>query len=147
MRDLLQYSANIGTSGFLRAVAGFTQSTQGHFILTNRSSQAHDLCATTFAQPGDTILVEDLTYFPACNVLCDAHLNLVPVRQTAHKWLDVDELQAVLEAGAMQPKLLYIAPSYNTQLEPRSRSQTDSASPASPRITTSSSYVRTSFSF
>ena len=113
VRDLLQYSANIGTSGFLRAVASFTQSSQGHFIMTNGSSQAIDLCATALAQPGDTILVEDPTYFLAYGILREAHLNLVPVRQAADQGIDVDELESALEKGTVRPKLLYIIPSYN----------------------------------
>lgn len=50
-----------------------------HFVTTNGASQALHMIAHIFAQPGDTVLVEEPTYFLAHQILSDRGLRLVGV--------------------------------------------------------------------
>jgi len=78
-------------------------------LITNGVSQALDLICTLFSKPGDTVLVEEPSYFLALKIFADHHLNLVSI--------PVDEnglLTAVLEEKLeiLSPAFLYTIPSY-----------------------------------
>jgi 2-aminoadipate transaminase len=113
---LLSYGAEQGDYRFRAAVAGFLAGIYGgpvdpaHLLVTNGASQAIDLICTLFSRPGDTILVEEPTYFLARKIFADHGLNPVALP------MDADGLvvEAVQEAlGSTRPAFLYTIPTYH----------------------------------
>jgi len=80
---LLSYGAEQGDPGFRTALAGFLAGIYGasvapaQLLITNGASQAIDLICTLYSRPGDTILVEEPTYFLARKIFADHGLNPV----------------------------------------------------------------------
>lgn len=113
---LLAYGAEQG-DGFLRlALAGFLSEGYGisvepdHLFITASASQGLDLICTLLTRTGDTIFVEEPSYFLALRIFADHHLNVVS--------LPVDEdgliIEAVEEAlGRYQPAFLYTIPTFH----------------------------------
>jgi len=111
----LQYGAEQGDGHFLGALAAFL--TQGYgfearpesLFVTNGISKALDLICTLFTQAGDTIFVEEPTYFLALRIFADHHLNAVPI-ETDENGLDPASLQEKL--AEYRPKFLYLIPTF-----------------------------------
>jgi DNA-binding transcriptional MocR family regulator len=92
-----------------------------NIFVTAGVSSALDLLCTLFTQSGDTIFVEETTYFVAPRIFADHHLNIVPIA--------MDENGLIPEAleenlRIYKPKFLYTIPIHHnptgtTLIEPR----------------------------
>jgi DNA-binding transcriptional MocR family regulator len=115
-RLLLSYGTEQGDVAFRSALARFLA---GHYgvavdpaglFVTNGASQAIDLICTLFSQAGDTVFVEEPTYFLALEIFADHRLKVVSLP------MDVDGLivEALEEAlGREKPAFLYTVPTYH----------------------------------
>ncbi len=111
----LQYGAEQG-HGYLRlALAKFLSQGYGvpvdfdDLFVTNGISNALDLICTHFTRPGDTIFVEEPTYFLALRIFADHNLRMVPI-QTDKNGLILEDLEEKLTE--FQPKFLYTVPTF-----------------------------------
>lgn len=112
----LNYGVTQGDERFLDSLAGFLTTRYGapatadDLFLTGGNSQALDLVSAVFAQPGDTVFVEEPSYFLAFQIFRDHGLNIVgiPVDDAG---LSVDGLRKELESRT--PAFLYTIPSYH----------------------------------
>jgi 2-aminoadipate transaminase len=113
---LLQYGAEQGDGYFRLALAQFLSRcynlpvTADHLLITSGASQALDLICTRFTQPGDTIFVEEPTYFLALLIFRDYRLNIVGI--------PMDENGLIIEAledklAQHRPVLLYTIPAFH----------------------------------
>jgi len=113
--SILQYGLEQGSSYFRRALAQFlseayrTAVDAGQLFITAGASQGLDLICTHFAQAGDTIFVEEPSYFLALRIFADRHLNIVSV--------PIDENGLIIEAlekklTAHRPTFLYTIPTF-----------------------------------
>lgn len=113
--SFLQYGTEQGDGYFRLALAGFLSKGYGFMVepeslfVTNGISQALDLICTIFTKAGDTIFVEEPSYFLALKIFADHHLQVISV--------DTDENGLVIEAleeklAKSSPKFLYLIPSY-----------------------------------
>jgi DNA-binding transcriptional MocR family regulator len=80
-----------------------------HLFVTNGISNALDLICAHFTHPGDTIFVEEPTYFLALRIFADHDLRIVPIK-TDIGGLVVKSLEEKL--SEFQPKFLYIVPTF-----------------------------------
>ncbi len=112
---LLQYGVDPGDEGFRDSLAQFltrryaTPVTASDLIVSAGISQALDLICTRFTEPGDTIFVEEPTYFLALDVFRDHRLNVVgiPIDEDG---LRVDALREALTQH--RAAFLYTIPSF-----------------------------------
>ena len=112
----LNYGVTQGDERFLNSLAGFLTKGYGspasaeELFVTGGNSQALDLVSSVFAKPGDTVFVEEPSYFLAFQIFRDHGLNIVgiPVDEDG---LCVQSLQSELESH--QPAFLYTIPSYH----------------------------------
>jgi 2-aminoadipate transaminase len=79
-------------------------------FLTAGNSQALDFLCSRFAKPGDTVFVEEPSYFLAFQILRDHGLKVVGVPMD-EEGLDVEQLERMLPRH--RPRLLYTIPSYH----------------------------------
>ena len=111
----LNYGEKQGDARFRAALGGLLEREYGRpahpesLFLTAGNSQALDYVCSRFTRPGDTVFVEDPSYFLAFQILRDHGLEVVgiPVDEDG---LDVEALERELERHA--PVLLYTIPSY-----------------------------------
>jgi len=78
-------------------------------FLTGGSSQALDFVSTVFAEPGDTIFVEEPSFFLAFQIFRDHGLKTVGIPVDSDG-LDLEHLQR--ELGRHRPAFIYTIPSY-----------------------------------
>jgi DNA-binding transcriptional MocR family regulator len=115
-KSFLQYGAEQGDGHFLLALANFLTKGYGfgvkpeNLFITNGISNALDLTCTLFTQAGDTIFVEEPSYFLALKIFADHRLNVIPI--------DTDEnglIPAALEEklAGYRPKFLYLIPTFH----------------------------------
>lgn len=111
----LQYGAERGDGTFLHSLAKFLShgylypvEPDGLFITNGASMGLHLIC-TLFTKPGDTVFVEEPTYFLALRIFADHELRLVPIR-TDENGLVTEHLEEKLAES--RPKFLYIIPTY-----------------------------------
>jgi DNA-binding transcriptional MocR family regulator len=113
---LLSYGSEQGDGHFRAALSGFLEGIYGmpvdpaHLLVTNGASQGLDLICTLFSQAGDSIFVEEPTYFLARKIFADHQLNPVALP------MDTDGLiiEAVEEQLKLtQPAFLYTIPAYH----------------------------------
>ena len=113
---LLAYGAEQGDVHFRTTLAGFLSDHYDedvdphHLIITGSASQGLDLIATLFTQAGDTIFVEEPSYFLALRIFADHRLNVVGIPMDANG-LDVDALEE--ELAARRPVFLYTIPTHH----------------------------------
>lgn len=117
----LQYGAIQGFGPLLESLTTFLSDddsyrncllTPEHLFLTSGASQAIDFASTLFAEDGDTVFVEDPTYYLISSIFRDHRMNIIGV-PTDHLGLDVDALEAMLSDNSIaKPKLLYTMPSF-----------------------------------
>ena len=115
-----QYGAAQGYGPFLEALAGFLSGQPSYgmrvdprrLFLVAGASQGLDLACTLFARDGDTVLVEEPTYFVVEGILRAHRLDVRGV-PTDGDGLDVDALEEMLESGLVRPRLVYTIPSYH----------------------------------
>lgn len=116
----LQYGADPGETPFRETLAEFLTRHYAapvgaspvdavQLMTTTGNSQALDLICTRFTRPGDTILVEEPTYFLALEVFRDHGLHVVGV-PIDDEGMRPDALQEALTAH--RPVLLYTIPSF-----------------------------------
>jgi 2-aminoadipate transaminase len=77
--------------------------------VTNGISNALDLICATFTRPGDTILVEEPSYFLALRIFADHDLRIVSI-QTDENGLVIEDLEEKL--AGVRPKFLYTIPTF-----------------------------------
>ena len=128
--SFLQYGAEQGDGHFLIALANFLTSGYGfdvqpeNLFITNGVSKALDLICTLFTQAGDTIFVEEPSYFLALKIFGDHRLHVVTI-DTDENGLVPASLAKKL-AGS-RPKILYLIPSFHNPsgrtLSPERRDQ------------------------
>ena len=110
------YGSLAGDARFLSSLAEFVSREYAHvthpdeLIVTGGNSQALDLVSLRLAQPGDTIFVEEPSYFLAFQIFRDHSLNLVGV-PCDDDGINLDQLESALTDH--QPAFLYTIPSYH----------------------------------
>jgi len=111
--SFLQYGTEQGDGYFRRSLAEFLSRNyhlptdpDSIFISTGVSS-ALDLLCTCFTQAGDTIFVEEPTYFLAPKIFADHRLEIISISTDEHG-LVIEELEEKLKR--YQPKFLYTIP-------------------------------------
>ena len=113
--SFLQYGAEQGDGYFRVALANFLTKGYGFdtaaksLFVTNGISKALDLICTLFTQAGDTIFVEEPTYFLALRIFADHHLNVISV-DTDENGLTIASLEEKL--AEFRPKFLYLIPTF-----------------------------------
>jgi DNA-binding transcriptional MocR family regulator len=113
--SFLQYGAEQGDGYFRIALADFLSKGYGlevkyeSLFVTNGISKALDLICTLFTKAGDTIFVEEPTYFLALRVFADHHLNVIPI-DTDENGLVIESLEEKL--AEFRPKFLYLIPTF-----------------------------------
>lgn len=111
----LQYGADAGDDYFRLELArflcqhyGFPVTAKSLFI-TNGISQALDFVCRYLSQPGDSIFIEEPSYFLALPIFADYQLKPIPVPVDADG-LVIDALEALLKRH--KARLLYTIPSH-----------------------------------
>jgi len=105
------------TEGFLsmrRAVCGLMQKrgiycSAGEVLMLSGSQQGIDLAARVFLDPGDIVVVEEPTYFPALQVFRAAGVRIISV-PVDDKGMRVELLEQILHR--YHPKLIYSVPTF-----------------------------------
>jgi 2-aminoadipate transaminase len=106
--SFLAYGAEQGNGYFRKALAGFLeepykmQVDPDALFITAGASQGLDLICTLFTRPGDTIFVEEPSYFLALRIFADHGLKIVG--------LPMDEEGLIVEA--LEEKLFQRTPSF-----------------------------------
>lgn len=114
--SLLQYGAEQGDGYFRVALADFLSRHYGQtaqmedLFVTGSISQGLDFVCTIFTKPGDTIFVEEPTYFLALRIFADHHLNIVSI-PTDEDGLMIEALEEKL--AEQQPVLVYTIPAFH----------------------------------
>lgn len=112
----LNYGVMQGDARFLDSLAGFLTKSYGtatsskELFVTGGNSQALDMVSTVFANPGDTVFVEEPSYFLAFQVFRDHGLNIVGI-PVDDEGLCVESLERELQAH--KPAFLYTIPSFH----------------------------------
>jgi DNA-binding transcriptional MocR family regulator len=112
----LNYGMMQGDERFLDSLAGFLTTSYGslttsdELIVTGGNSQALDLASVVFANPGDTVFVEEPSYFLAFQIFRDHGLKIVGI-PVDDDGLSVDALRRELKSHT--PAFLYTIPSYH----------------------------------
>jgi 2-aminoadipate transaminase len=97
-----------GLDNFLTAGYGFPVNADRLFV-TNGISNALDLICTLFTHPGETIFVEEPSYFLALRIFADHGLQVVSI-DTDEAGLVIESLEEKLREH--KPKFLYIIPTH-----------------------------------
>ena len=114
--QLLAYGAEQGNGYFRVALARFLTKQYGiaveagELFITTGVSQALDLLCSLFTRAGDTIFVEEPTYFLALRIFADHKLNVVGLPTDGHG-LIVEALEEKL--AAKRPVFLYTIPTFH----------------------------------
>ena len=112
----LAYGAPAGDGRFREAMGHWltehcgTQVKGEALLITNGSSNAIDMICTRFSRAGDTVLVEEPTYFIALKQFTDHGLNVVPVAMDDNG-LEPEALATAIEQ--YQPAFIYSIPSFH----------------------------------
>ncbi len=112
----LNYGVVRGDERFLNALASFLGSQYGtltspeQLFVSGGNSQALDLVSVVFANPGDTVFVEEPSYFLAFNIFRDHGLKVVGI-PIDDDGLSVDALRVALKSH--KPAFLYTIPSFH----------------------------------
>jgi DNA-binding transcriptional MocR family regulator len=112
----LNYGVPRGDARFLESLAAFLSSHYGvaatadSLFVTGGNSQAMSMVSTVFAKPGDTVFVEEPSYFLAFQIFRDHGLNIISIPMDD----DGPRIKALEEALAQHsPAFLYTIPSYH----------------------------------
>ncbi|MCP4047644.1 MAG: PLP-dependent aminotransferase family protein [Gammaproteobacteria bacterium] len=112
----LNYGEKQGDIRFRESLAGFLSLEYGvntrpeSLFLSCGNSQALDFICERFTQAGDTVFVEEPTYFLAFQIFRDHGLNIVPIPMD-EDGLVIDALEQALKKEV--PALLYTIPSFS----------------------------------
>ena len=112
----LNYGERQGDRGFREALAGFLTSgyedpvSADELFVTAGNSQALDFVCGQFAREGDTVFLEEPSYFLAHQIFSDHGLNVVGIPVDADGMI----IEALVEQLAIyHPVLLYTIPSFH----------------------------------
>ncbi len=111
--SFLQYGPEQGDGNLRLVLAGFlaggdaSAADPDRLFITSGISSALDLLCTLFTRAGDTIFVEEPSYFLALSIFADHGLRVVPI-QTDASGLVVEALESALKLHT--PKFLYGIP-------------------------------------
>lgn len=113
---ILNYGHASGDGRFMLHLADFL--TRGYgcsvtadsLFLTASASQALNMICTQFTEPGDTIFVEEPTYFLALYIFADHNLNVVSI-PVDEQGLQIDAVEEALKQH--QPRFVYTIPSFH----------------------------------
>jgi 2-aminoadipate transaminase len=129
-REFLQYGIEQGDGTFRATLANFLSPRYGfpvspeNLFVTSGISSALDLLCTLFTKPGDTVFVEEPTYFLALRIFADHGLRVASIRTDASGLVMDDLIYALKEST---PKFIYIIPSFQNPsghtLPPERRAQ------------------------
>lgn len=114
-KEFLQYGVEQGDGYFRAALAKFLTPrysapvSHEQLFVTSGISSALDLLCTLFTKPGDTVFVEEPTYFLALRIFADHGLHVASIR-TDESGLVMDDLTHALKEST--PKFIYIIPSF-----------------------------------
>jgi 2-aminoadipate transaminase len=117
---MLQYGAEQGFGPLLASLAAFLSQQEAYamhvepttLFLSGGASQALDLACMLFTQPGDTVFVEEPTYYLVQRIFTDHHLRLLGVPTDA-AGLHTEALAAMLaDPTTPRPTLLYTIPTF-----------------------------------
>jgi DNA-binding transcriptional MocR family regulator len=112
---ILQYGFEQGDGYFREAFSKFLSKQYGFpvdletLFVTSGISGGLDLLCTTFTKPGDTIFVEEPSYFLALKIFADHCLYVVSI-PTDEAGLVIDELESALKNHS--PKIVYVIPTF-----------------------------------
>jgi len=112
----LNYGERQGDSRFRESLADFLSRhyeapvTAESLIVSGGNSQALDFVCSQFSRPGDTIFIEEPSYFLAHRIFADHGLNVVGIPMD-RDGMRMDVLEEQLERH--RPALLYTIPSYH----------------------------------
>jgi DNA-binding transcriptional MocR family regulator len=112
----LAYGAEQGEARFRASLARFLSAhyrsavTPEHLLVTAGTSQGLDLICTLYAKPGDTIFVEEPSYFLALRIFADHHLNVIGLPVDG-EGLMIDALEEALQQH--KPAFLYTVPTFH----------------------------------
>jgi DNA-binding transcriptional MocR family regulator len=112
----LNYGVLQGDERFLESLAGYLGEgyhsivTPESLFVTAGNSQALDLVSTAFSESGDTVFVEEPSYYLAFQIFRDHGLNVVGVPIDADG-MRIDALEALLSEH--HPVFVYVIPSYH----------------------------------
>ena len=122
----LQYGASLGPERFRRSIARWVDrelsvgtcapgsvrpADPDEILVTNGASHSVDLVCKHFTQRGDTVLVEEVTYFLMFPIFREHGLNVVPVKMDLTTGVDLKDLEEKIIIH--QPSLVYIIPTYH----------------------------------
>ena len=116
----LQYGAEQGFGPLLESLAAFLSQQDAYgmpvepetLFLTCGASQALDMACTLLTHAGDTVFVEEPTYYLVQRIFADHHLNVIGVPTDADG-LCPDALDAMLTDPTLpRPTLLYTIPTF-----------------------------------
>ena len=111
----LNYGERQGDAGFRAALADFLTRNYGHpatpdsLFVTGGNSQALDFVCARFTQPGDTVFLEEPTYFLAHRIFADHGLTVVGIP------MDEDGMRMDVfreKLSQHRPALVYTIPSF-----------------------------------
>jgi len=118
--ESLQYGASQGYGPFIETLATFLSQQKGYstkkvlpqqLFITSGASQAIDFICTLYTKTGDSVIVENPTYFVVESMLKSHNLNVVAVSSN-DDGLDLDELEYKLNNG-LRPKFIYTIPVFH----------------------------------
>ncbi len=78
-------------------------------FITAGISSALDLLCTVFTRSGDTVFVEEPSYFLALSIFADHGLNVISI-PTDSSGLNIDALEQALKTH--HPKFVYVIPTF-----------------------------------
>jgi 2-aminoadipate transaminase len=111
----LQYGTEQGDGYFRTALANFLSQKYNFAVdfetlfVTSGISSGLDLICTLFTKPGDTIFVEEPSYFLALKIFADHGLQVASI-QTDEAGLFIDDLTHALKES--KPKFVYVIPAF-----------------------------------
>ncbi|MGW8188208.1 MAG: aminotransferase class I/II-fold pyridoxal phosphate-dependent enzyme, partial [Desulfobacterales bacterium] len=114
--SLLQYGMEQGNEYFRRSLAQFIGDGYGmsvdpdRLFITAGASSGLDLVCARFTNPGDTVFVEEPTYFLALRLFADRGLNVVGL-PTDENGLVVEALEEKL--AEIRPAFFYTVPTFH----------------------------------
>jgi len=115
-RRILQYGRQQGDGAFRITLARFLtgeydiEVAPDHLFITAGISQALDLICALFTRPGDTIIVEEPSYFLALRIFADYRLNIIGT-PVDHDGLMIAALEERLEK--YKPVFVYTIPVFH----------------------------------
>lgn len=114
-KEFLQYGTEKGDGYFRTAFANFLSQRYNFTVdieslfVTSGISGGLDLICSLLTKPGDTIFVEEPTYFLALKIFADHGLNVASIRTDEHG-LVIDDL--ILNLKQSKPKFVYVIPTF-----------------------------------